>query len=130
MKIEFVIPGDPPRVTAQQKGQNRKTGAYYKPLTLRHAEERYWAAAVQHRPEEPLTGPLAVTLEYYFETSEAKKRYQYKTTRPDADNMAKVLLDSMTRAGFWRDDAQVADLEIVKYWGPVGQIRVMVEELP
>lgn len=37
--------------------------------------------------------------------------------RPDVDNLSKSLLDSMTRAGVWQDDAQVCDLRVRKWRG-------------
>lgn len=39
------------------------------------------------------------------------------TVRPDADNLVKSLLDSLTRAGVWADDAQVYDLRVRKWRG-------------
>lgn len=53
----------------------------------------------------------------------------WKTTRPDCDNLAKGMLDPMTKIGFWRDDAQVVDLRIVKRWGDVAGIYVEVEQI-
>jgi len=32
----------------------------------------------------------------------------------DADNYNKAILDSLTHAGFWKDDSQVGDLRVVK----------------
>ena len=65
-KITFTIPGDPPRVTAQQKGQNRATGAYYKPQKLRDAEDLYYLSALAHRPPRPFQGPVALTVATFF----------------------------------------------------------------
>ena len=39
------------------------------------------------------------------------------TVKPDADNLVKSLLDSMTRAGVWVDDAQVYSLTVQKWRG-------------
>lgn len=39
------------------------------------------------------------------------------TVKPDADNLVKSLLDSMTRAGVWQDDAQMFDLRVRKWRG-------------
>jgi Holliday junction resolvase RusA-like endonuclease len=37
--------------------------------------------------------------------------------KPDADNLAKLVLDRITRGGrIWRDDSQVAKLRVEKYW--------------
>jgi Holliday junction resolvase RusA-like endonuclease len=38
-------------------------------------------------------------------------------SKPDADNLAKLVLDRITRGGrIWRDDSQVAKLKVEKYW--------------
>lgn len=37
----------------------------------------------------------------------------------DIDNVLKALLDSLTKAGVWKDDSQIVDLRIVKY-DPLG----------
>lgn len=50
--------------------------------------------------------------------------------RPDADNIVKSLLDSMTRAGVWADDAQVCDLRVRKWRGARPRWAVFVWFLP
>ncbi len=47
--------------------------------------------------------------------------------RPDADNLVKSILDSMTRARVWDDDAQVFDLRVRKFRGAVPFWEVAVE---
>ena len=38
-------------------------------------------------------------------------------SKPDADNLAKLVLDRITRGGrIWRDDSQVARLHVEKFW--------------
>ena len=50
----------------------------------------------------------------------------------DIDNLAKNLLDCMTKLGFWKDDRQVFDLHIVKRYedgnGPRWWIKLETEE--
>lgn len=53
----------------------------------------------------------------------------YKTTRPDLDNMEKLLKDCMTDAGFWHDDAQVCVEHAQKVWSGTEGILVRVKEL-
>ena len=36
--------------------------------------------------------------------------------KPDVDNVVKILLDACTQAGLWRDDGQVQDMRIQKFW--------------
>ena len=40
---------------------------------------------------------------------------------PDADNLAKAVLDALTVLGLWKDDAQVVDLHVTKRWVDLGQ---------
>jgi Holliday junction resolvase RusA-like endonuclease len=37
--------------------------------------------------------------------------------KPDVDNLAKLILDQITRSGcVWRDDSQVVSLTVHKFW--------------
>ena len=54
---------------------------------------------------------------------------EWKITKPDTDNMIKLLKDCMTRVGFWQDDAQVCSEITEKFWGDVSGIYIMVEQL-
>ncbi len=47
-------------------------------------------------------------------------RYPH-TSKPDGDNVAKAVLDSMTRCGWWGDDASVSDLRVVKIVAAMGE---------
>jgi len=46
--------------------------------------------------------------------STAPKRYFAK--KPDADNLAKAVLDALTALNVWGDDSQVVILEVTKVW--------------
>lgn len=37
-------------------------------------------------------------------------------TRPDTDNLEKMLKDCMTEVGFWKDDALVVSETVYKIW--------------
>lgn len=49
-----------------------------------------------------------------------------RTTKPDTDNLDKMLKDCMTRCGVWWDDAQVTEEHIGKYWSRTPGIWVRV----
>ena len=51
---------------------------------------------------------------------------ELKTTKPDVDNALKAILDAATKAGVWRDDAQVASV-VVEKWICSGDGRPRVE---
>lgn len=127
--IAFTIPGDPPTATAQQKGRSSKTGAWYKTPELRDAEQKYMAYAAQARPPEPITGPVQLHVVFMFDHRGRHKDGEAKTTRPDTDNMVKLLKDVLTRCGFWKDDAQVYDERVLKVWSSQPGTVVIVEDM-
>lgn len=53
----------------------------------------------------------------------------YKSTKPDTDNLQKMLKDVMTELNFWKDDALVASEVIEKFWAEVPGIYIRIEEL-
>ena len=53
----------------------------------------------------------------------------YRITKPDTDNLQKLLKDCMTRVGFWEDDALVASEIVEKFWSQVPGIYIRIEEL-
>lgn len=128
MNIQFFIPGEPPTATAQQKGFNRKTGTWYKTPELKDAEAKYLAYANEVRPAEPFTGPVALTAIFGFRAGAGHEPDTPKTSKPDTDNMVKALKDALTRAGFWKDDAQVFMETTVKVWTDTPGVMVEVQD--
>lgn len=63
------------------------------------------------------TGPLSVLIDFTFPTKVASRHGQPHTSRPDADNLAKLILDCLMRAGLIGDDAAVSCVVARKTWG-------------
>lgn len=62
-------------------------------------------------------GPVLLQVEWRFGTTDKTKlKQRWKTTRPDTDNMIKLLKDCMTETGFWKDDAQIVQESLAKSW--------------
>lgn len=120
----FILDIDPPTITAQEARiavvKNKVTGKHipkrYKQPELADVEEKYLAYLSQHKPDQPVDGPVELCVEWYFGTKTRKLDNRWKTTKPDTDNLNKLLKDCMTKAGFWHDDAQVAIELISKKW--------------
>lgn len=119
------IPGEPDTTTAQEKGVKivrSRTGRYYPQFyekeKVKKAKDHLAFYLRQYAPKEPLTGPIGIKIEYHFGRGSKPKKYigAPKDTKPDLDNMAKALLDVMTKLKFWNDDAQVVNLQISKNW--------------
>ena len=77
----------------------------------------------EHAPNTPMEGAVSVSISwtYPWRKSEPKKHkmhgYKPCDTRPDIDNLCKMLFDCMTRVGFWNDDSQITSLSFKKGWG-------------
>ena len=77
--------------------------------------------------QKKLVGPVELRIECLFAMptswSKAKKAKHFgkpHTQKPDADNVAKAVMDGLTAAGVWPDDAVVWLLEIRKIWSVQG----------
>lgn len=134
MDMSFFIPGPPPRTTAQTRQAVVVNGRprFYKPLKLRQAEAQLRKGLEPYRPPEPLHGPLELAVEWRFQAPKGMKLQpgmNWKITRPDTDNLEKLLKDVMTDLGFWQDDAQVACERVNKRWTLNPGIYVYVNQL-
>lgn len=119
--IEFFMPMIPPTVTQQEHKVtvNRKSGrvVFYDPPELKAARSRFMDQVGRYAPEAPLDGALQLITKWIWPMDQERQemlavvdpeRFAWKTTKPDTDNLIKLLKDCMTRTGFWKDDAQVA----------------------
>lgn len=122
--MQFFLPMHPPRTTAQTQGRRA-----YKPAALREAEAKLAAALAPHRPEVPFTVPVRLVVKWIWYSKDKRLWGAYKATRPDTDNLQKLLKDVMQRAGYFKDDALVASEVIEKFWGDQPGIFIKVEPL-
>lgn len=132
MYVKFFLPMEKiPTTTHQQKQVSVKNGkpVFYEPEKLQAARSKYMSLLSQHVPEDKLTGPLRLMVKWCFPKIKGSVDGQYKTTKPDLDNLQKLLKDCMTDLGYWEDDAQVASEISEKFWADVVGIYIRVEEL-
>lgn len=131
MSINFFIPGQPPRTTAQEKAARVVNGkpVFYEPQKLKAARQQLMAGLRVHRPKEPLDGAVYLEVEWRFDAGKSHTDGTWKTTRPDTDNLEKLLKDCMTRSGFWHDDAQVVCEVVLKKWSRYPGIRIRAERI-
>ena len=115
MKIEFVERFDIPSATAQQRGHGAHGRTWASP-GLQAARAAWRALFEKYRPERPLSGAISVTMVLYYHRmgTGAGKRFP-KTTRPDIDNVVKVVLDALMAAGIIADDAAVFNVNAWKF---------------
>ena len=98
------------------------------------ANAKRWIASVEEvaRQAQPFSGELgsalSVILVFRFPTKDKTRHGKPHTFRPDADNMAKLILDCMMRAGLTGDDSTVSSLCIRKTWAIDAGVDVLVLE--
>lgn len=137
MTNEFYLHFDEgmPRTTSQQKGERviYKNGKpviiHYKKDKVASARHYFILKLKPHRPAEPSLNPIKLTVYFYFDVKNKKLWGKPKASKPDNSNFIKEFEDAMTAVGFWRDDAQVYDLRVVKYYAEKATVLVRYEEV-
>ncbi|MBE5973708.1 MAG: RusA family crossover junction endodeoxyribonuclease [Paenibacillaceae bacterium] len=131
-KTEFFMPMKKvPTVTHQEKQVHVVNGkpVFYEPEELKAARAKLLAHLGQHVPKERYVGPVRLITKWCFPVLGKHQNGEYKTSKPDTDNLVKLLKDVMTELHFWKDDAQVASEITEKFWSDLPGIYVKVESL-
>ena len=116
--MNFFIAMKPPTATAQEKKVAVVKGRpiFYDPPAVKAAKKVLTSHLILHRPDEPMTGALTLRTVWLFPRGKSHKNGEWRITKPDTDNLQKLLKDCMTIAGFWHDDAQVVREIVEKRW--------------
>jgi Holliday junction resolvase RusA-like endonuclease len=130
MKIFLLL--DPPTITAQQNKVTlvNKKPVFYKPEKLKEARRTLIKHLKPFKPDKPLEGAIKLHVIWKFPRGKRHKHYEWRITKPDTDNLEKMLKDCMTEVGFWKDDAQVVKEIVEKRWSddPTG-ISIEMDKL-
>jgi len=128
----FTVPGEP---FAWQRATVVR-GVHFTPRKTADYQRLVGMVARQAYSGPPLSGAVSVDVVAVFprlSTSRAKGREVYAVQRRhDVDNLAKSILDGITKAGLWADDGQVADLRVRKVRAALGEaphVEVTVSRL-
>lgn len=100
---------NPPTATAQEKKVRVVHGKpyFYDPDNVRRARRLLTYHLSMNRPKSPYKGPVELRTTWLFPKGSSHLDGEWRVTRPDTDNLQKMLKDCMTRCGYWKDDAQV-----------------------
>lgn len=109
-----------PTITAQQKGIDFKHKKVYTKPEVIAIKNRYTAMFLKHMPQKRFEGAIALKVVFRFPVTKGHHNGEWKITRPDTDNMLKLLKDCGTGI-MWQDDSQIS-MEVVmkKYAEPSG----------
>lgn len=134
--IKFDVPGEP--VAKGRPRFVRATGKAITPEKTARYEQLVQLSYMQQVGQSVmLEGPLSANITAYFaipkSVSNRKKQQMlegnvYPTKKPDTDNLAKIILDSLN--GFaYGDDKDIVRLSVKKYWSDRPRVEVKVSEI-
>ena len=120
----------PPTTTHQEKQVTVVNGkpVFYEPTELKQARAKLEAHLAKHISNKYTCG-IRLTTKWLLPVKGKHANGEYRTTKPDTDNLQKLLKDCMTKGGFWKDDALVASEIVEKFWSDVPGIYIKIEEL-
>lgn len=116
MKIFLLM--EPPTVTAQETkvALVRNKPVFYKPEKVKEAKRELIKYLRPFKPDVPYDGPIELHVIWRFPRGKRHKHLEWRITKPDTDNLEKLLKDCMTEVGFWKDDALVVRETAEKMW--------------
>nr|DAZ28674.1 MAG TPA: Endodeoxyribonuclease RusA [Caudoviricetes sp.] len=131
MAIEFFMAMEPPTCTHQEKRVTVIKGrpVFYDPPEVKDARMKLASHLMKHKPRVCMEIGCRLVTKWCFPRGRHKDG-EYRITKPDTDNLQKLLKDCMTCCGFWKDDALVASEVVEKFWADVPGIYIRIEELP
>lgn len=133
--IRFQVPGIPQgkgRVKFARRGQYVST--YTPEKTVAYESLIGMKADDAMAGREHLDGPLYLLVTATFPippswSAKRKNEARWHTSKPDADNIAKAVGDGCNGI-VWKDDSRVALCKVVKVYGAMPGLDVMIEPLP
>ena len=130
---QFIVPGAP---RGKQRPKVTRNGAYTPEETKRY-EQKVLACFLNEYPRmKPIRNGVNVHITAFFEIpkSYGKARrerilngLERPTKKPDADNIAKIILDALNGKVIL-DDKQVVVLTVKKHYSTIPRVEVLIEE--
>lgn len=133
-QISFTVYGEP---VAKGRARFCVRGGFamaYTPKTTREAEGDFRTQSLKYRPKELITEAISMEISVYksIPKSFSKKKALLANsgdikpiTKPDFDNYAKLVCDSLNGI-FWKDDSQVWDCQVSKQYSVTPRVEVII----
>lgn len=111
--------GSPVSMGRPRKG---RYGMYTAPKSAKYMKQQVKVMKGELDGQEPFTGPVKVCLTFVHKRPQRLLKKSspegriLKTTKPDLDNLTKMVLDILTHSRIWNDDNQVVNLVCSDYY--------------
>lgn len=116
MPLKFIIAVEP---EGKKEARRTRSGHVFKHPDTRAAMEVIAEAVKSQYQGEPLDGPLVLRINAYRTRPKAKKREVYADTKPDYDNIEKLIGDALEGI-LWVNDSRIVDGRCIKRYAPAG----------
>lgn len=134
--ITFFVPGNPQALKRHRTFHAKGRAIQYDPSQGDKAD--FLAKCMEHRPPQPWDEPIMVSLSFYF--SRPKSHYNakgklkataklYHVSKPDVDNLTKLVMDAMN-GWFFRDDSQAFEIHAFKSYSEMPGVKVEIKRIP
>lgn len=133
-QIVFTIKGDP---KGKQRPRFTKNGHVYTPSETTNYETLVGMSYRNSARGYQFTSPVRVTIRAYHKPPKGKSKkvvedmmngHILPTKKPDADNVAKIVLDALNKVA-WQDDTQVVEMMVIKRYAEEPMVAVTIEEI-
>ena len=132
MQIKFSVPGNPKALKRPKFVRRGKYVGAYDPSTK--DKDTFLSIALASKPDKPLEVPLFIASCFYFPRPKShynKKGLKpdapfYHTSRPDIDNLEKMIYDALNGI-FFKDDSLICRTACHKLYGDVPRTEVTIE---
>ena len=135
--IEFTVYGEPVAQARPRATTINGRVKMYDPKKSSEYKNYIRLVASQHAPKELLDGPIQLDVKIYKPTlkSFSKKKKEMAeqgilrpTTKPDVDNYVKAIKDALKNV-IWKDDSQVVDLQVSKFYSEKPRVEIKIEQI-
>jgi len=121
--VRIEVPGDP---VAWARPRMNKGKAFTAERQREARSSLSWQIAMGWgRPKVERKKALGMTIEFVFKARRKSDLGMLRVARPDLDNLVKLVMDAAQDIVF-EDDAQIAELTVIKRWGEVSQTNIEV----
>lgn len=129
--IQFFMPMKPPTVTHQEHRVTMKSGKpiFYDTPEMKSAKAKLRDSLAEHIPIKPINNGVRLMVKWLFPITGNHINGEYKLSKPDTDNLQKMLKDIMTDLKFWTDDALVASEITEKFYADTPGLFIVIQEL-